>query len=354
MKREILLWLVPMRRILFISYLLFSPLVQANDSSSAIGAGGLVPRPNARVRMESEELKISPDRIQVAYVFFNPTSEDDHTTVSFPLPDLRTAEIDQVITALRATKTGDTSNLVDFYVEVDGKKISPQIEQRAWLGSRDVTALLKELRLPLIPWYPDLDSYSEALRRLSSKDRARLVAAGMVHKDSLTVEMTDNGNGREWDPLFRYVVRTSYYWKQTFPKNSRVKVVHRYRPLSGSSFGPYGASEEVVLADEMRSLDEAGFCGSSSDFFAKPPSGDEVCRSNQSIEYILTTAKTWKGPIGDFRLNLSGMRFVFTCFEGLTRTGSDTWELVAKDFVPSKELKVAFCPTSPGGTPGID
>jgi hypothetical protein len=124
--------------------------------------------------------------------------------------------------------------------------------------------------------------------------------------------------------------------------------VHSYRPLRGSSYGPYGVSEGVALADEMKILDDQGFCGSRSDFFAKPPSGDGLCRFNQSIEYILTTAKSWKGPIGDFRLNLSGMRFVFTCFEGLKRTGSDTWELVAKDFVPSTDLKVAFCPTDGG------
>ncbi len=157
-----------------------------------------MPRPNTRVMMESEELTITPDRVQVSYVFFNPSSEDEQTIVSFPLPDLKTAEIDQIISSLRSTKTADTRDIVDFHAEVDGQKISPQIEQRAWLGRREVTSLLKDVRLPLIPWYPEPDSYREALRRLSSKDRARLVAAGMVRKDSLRAEISDYGMGGEW------------------------------------------------------------------------------------------------------------------------------------------------------------
>lgn len=334
-----------MRQLLFVPFLLFAHVAMANDSSAALGAGGLVPRQNTRVIMESEELRITPDRIQVSYVFFNPGKKDDQSIVSFPLPEIKAQEIEQTISALRGTKAADPANLVSFTVEVDGKKISPGIEQRAWLGRRDVTPVLKELGLPIIPWFPAPEEYRAAINRLSAKQRTKLVAMGLVGEDSQKLEMSDAGQGMEWDPVFLYSVKTSYFWKQRFPGKARVKIAHSYIPLKGSAFGPFGVAEGIALKDEMRSLDENGYCGSRSDFFVKPPSGEGLCRSHQSIDYILTTARTWKGPIGDFKLTLAGMRFVFTCFEGLKRTGLDTWDFSAKDFAPANEIKLAFCPT---------
>ena len=72
------------------------------------------------------------------------------------------------------------------------------------------------------------------------------------------------------------------------------------------------------------------------------------------VDYILTTANTWKTPISDFRLILerpqddgpSGPRprsYVSFCWDGpVRRLDKDHFEADAHDFVPKKELHVAF------------
>ncbi len=317
--------------------------LKANDSSSALGTGGLVPRPNSRVAMETEELMITPDRVTVSYLFSNPTNQDEETMVSFPLPDINGADIEQTISALRGTKTRNLSDLVDFAVVVNGKNLNVETEQRAWVGAKDVTPLLKELKLPLIPWFPEPEKYGSALRRLNEAQRKKMVDFDLVSKDSLENEKCDSGRGWEWCPNFQYVVRISYFWRQRFPKKSKTRIVHSYIPLKGSGVGPYGNGAGINPKAEMKALDDRGFCGSESDFFLKPPRVENLCNSLQSIDYILTTAKTWKGAISRFKLTLSGMPFVFSCFKGLKRTDIDSWEFTANDFVPTEELRLAFC-----------
>lgn len=58
----------------------------ANDSSSAIGIGGLELTKNDSVSMDSEELYISRKQVRVKYQFTNVSDRDVDMLVSFPLP----------------------------------------------------------------------------------------------------------------------------------------------------------------------------------------------------------------------------------------------------------------------------
>lgn len=317
----------------------YAVAVFANDASSAISAGGLIPRKNTRVVMESERLRIEPARITVEYVFYNPSSQDETTIVAFPLPDLKASDTETLITPLRNTEAKAVDNFVDFIVEVDGKKVAFETEQKAWLGKKDVTAWLKKWKLPLIPYFPEPEPYLAAIRALTPPERKDIVAKGLVSPNSLETDKTDMGKGWEWDPIFFYTVKTQFYWKQVFPKKTRITIRHSYSPMPGNGIGPVSTAPQ-----ERKMMDDLGFCAGKSDFFTGPPQTEPgPCASRREISYILTTAKTWKGPIGDFRLELKGMRYLFTCFEGLKRTSDDTWSFSAKAYSPKTDLKIAFC-----------
>ena len=58
----------------------------ANDSSAAIGLGGLELTHNDAISMDSEDLFLSRQLVTVKYRFTNSGAKDVETLVSFPLP----------------------------------------------------------------------------------------------------------------------------------------------------------------------------------------------------------------------------------------------------------------------------
>ena len=56
-------------KLLVLSIFLCPQISLGNDSSSCIGMGGLVFQKNDKIKMLSEDLKISPDLIKVNYVY---------------------------------------------------------------------------------------------------------------------------------------------------------------------------------------------------------------------------------------------------------------------------------------------
>ena len=60
----------------------------ADDSSAALGMGGIVFTQNADIRMASEDLSLSPKLARVRYEFVNDSGKDIDTIVAFPLPDV--------------------------------------------------------------------------------------------------------------------------------------------------------------------------------------------------------------------------------------------------------------------------
>ena len=65
----------------------------ANDSTAALGAGGLTLTRTEDIRMASEDLFIGKDEIRVSYSFVNESGKPITTRVAFPLPDLDMGEI---------------------------------------------------------------------------------------------------------------------------------------------------------------------------------------------------------------------------------------------------------------------
>lgn len=292
----------------------------ANDSTAELAAGGIVLVRNYDIRMQTEVLTISPGEIQVDYTFKNVGEKDQTVLVAFPLPDVDMDELGDV--GVEAV-TGAPVNFVDFQVTVDGKPVAFETEQKAFAVGLDVTDTLKADGVPLNPL---LEGVGNVLLALPADRRADYRTRGIA----------------EWDgpdfALPRWLLKTTFWWKQTFPAGKTVSVSHTYKPVVGSSFYyPQYAGDE--FADYC--IDEG-----TSEAAAKAlaESGHEMMYTHR-LSYILQTARNWSGEIGEFRLVIDKRDpywLISLCLDGIKKTGPTTFEWTATNFVPEKDLKILF------------
>src|ERR1700742_2746255 len=101
----------------------------ADDSSAALGAGGVVVTQAADIRMAKEDLYVSPKKVRIHFAFVNDSARDIDTIVAFPLPDI---DMNEFTESPIGTVTDDPVNFVGFTVSADGKPVVPTVEQRAF------------------------------------------------------------------------------------------------------------------------------------------------------------------------------------------------------------------------------
>ena len=119
----------------------------ANDTMAELKTGGLQFIQSGEVTMAEEHLSISPEIINVDYVFRNNADRDITTLIAFPLPDI-TGSPDMNI----AIPDWESDNFLDFKATQEGTPIDVNLEQRAFALSLDVTADLKNAGIPLTPF----------------------------------------------------------------------------------------------------------------------------------------------------------------------------------------------------------
>ena len=145
----------------------------ANDSSAELSVGGLVFTHTADVSLESEDLAITPDLVVVRYRFLNQTPKPVSLTVAFPVPDIDLADGDNY-----SIPSNDPANFLGFETKVDGKPIDFTIHQSALVGTKDISAALKKIGVPLLPIGPQQNSVIRtAGRDPRPADRAGAAAA---------------------------------------------------------------------------------------------------------------------------------------------------------------------------------
>jgi len=104
-------------------------------SAAELSIGGLQFVRTNDIAMQSEDLRISLDRVTVRYQFANTSAKPVTLTVAFPLPDIDLSDAENV-----AFPSTDPVNFVDFETKIDGVPAKFQIDQRAMVGDKDVTA----------------------------------------------------------------------------------------------------------------------------------------------------------------------------------------------------------------------
>lgn len=334
----------------------------ANDTSVSLAAGGIQPRREARVSMEKERLVIGEKKIRVEYEFLNESDAAVTTDVAFPIPPVNCINEEFC-----------PGNLFDdFSAYVDGKKIELSVDIKALVNGRDYAALLQKYKIDIADFghYDPLfegnlnEKYDVA--KLSKEQQRELINLGIIE------------NSAALQPL--WTVEKAYYWTQTFPAHRKVQVVHEYIPVLGSQRVEVENLDPDLYKTRLNSAlkKSASDTEARSDIFQLTPINDSCIDSDLQemlekrvdpkppnalpdvpwpkyvemywVNYILTTANSWKTPIKDFTLEVERPAtdtakpwYVSFCWEGkVRRVDSSHFVARAENFVPKRELTIVF------------
>ena len=306
----------------------------ANDSMAELKTGGLSFLRSSDVTMAEEDLYISPTEVRVDYVFDNKSDQPIETVVAFPMPEIGGSP-DMVV----ALDDPESDNFLGFTVAQDGKPIAPELQQRAMVGGLDMTSLLTEQNIPLLPASAKTQS---AVQNLPPEVAADFVARGLVVE---SVYDAGNGEVRELQPL--WTLQSTYWWKTTFPAKSKVTVSHRYRPSVGGTVAMSFIEDgkPAYRYDEYKTrycIDDA-FMKQAAKLENARKEGSKLMYVDNWLSYILTTGANWYGPIGRFHLTVDkgdAKNFISFCGEGVKKTGPTTFEMEKTDFYPERDLDI--------------
>lgn len=314
----------------------------ANDTMAELAAGGLTFIRADDVEMASEDLFISPTEVRVDYTFHNGGKEDRTTVVAFPMPDIEGSGDFMV-----SVPNPDSDNFMNFAVSVDGKPVTPELDRHAFAAEVDVTADLQARGIPLLPFG---EATAAALGELPEDVRADWIARGII----IPMEY-DAGQGWTTDYVPVWRLKTTYWWRTTFPAGGDVEVSHRYAPSVGATTGlrfiNYG--EANLFSGENFEREKQRYCFDDAFLKAVKKRQDASEAGGPYVfehwmSYILTTGGNWAGPIGKFRLVVDkGDKdtLVSFCGNGVRKIGPTSFEMTADDFYPERDLDIALIKT---------
>ena len=311
--------------------LCIAPTARANDAAASTAVGGIQLKREARISMEKERLTRSETKVIVEYEFLNETDRDITTEVAFPVPPY---DLDWVSASY-------PKGVKDFHLWVEGQELKYQTEAKAMVHGSDESERLRRLSVDVSSFGHFDDTHGPVSRDIESLPRSQrllLAQRGLTDKDGLPT----------WT-----VVKT-YHWNQIFPGHKVLHVRHDYAPVLG--FEGLGAADfqgaraprfaklsEVCLEPPLRKR-----------LVAVAPKQDDDVQSFW-VDYILTTANTWKKPIKQFELVVERPKpegtwrtgrkqwYVSFCWDGQVQQRDQDHFVVKKaNFIPSKELRVMF------------
>ncbi len=305
---------------------------QANDSVAGLEAGELVMMISDAVAMVEEDLYLSPSEVRVRYLFRNESAAPVTTLVAFPLPLIHNQQESSY--GFSEVHT-DPIDVVNFRLWVDGVARPVSIDARA-IGEtgRDVTDVLEKWHLPINFITSDWEAY-ERLRKhteaLPPEALDELRAAGALSSERWAMD----GFYPTWSAQIKY------YWELTFPPGVPVEVRHSYNPVPSAFVFGENDLEGGFLGDEV--CMDAAFKDGVRRRLAKV--GEYATGTGVQLDYILTTANTWRGPIGQFHLTVdkeSTDSIVSLCRDGIRKTGATTFEWSAQGWTPQRDLSLLF------------
>jgi hypothetical protein len=326
---------------LAISLLVF-PL-HGDDGAASVGAGGVVLRREARISMKKERLTIGMRKVSVDFDFLNESDQNISTDVAFPIPPYNESP---------TLGMERLPNFPDFKVWVDGNEVTYKTELKASLRGKDYSALLQKMGIN-IETFGDFEVYDGTKQRpnqiskLTDAQRTQLLTAGIIERET----------GERYIP--HWTVTKIYYWKQEFPAGRSVHIKHEYTPAAGAAEIPYENFDKKTrdLAIQGSKSGSAGADAAQwTADMVRQGCVDQALQKRLSsgtasgfvfvdyVDYILTSANTWKTPIKDFELVVdysnawSGSKdpvLPSLCWDGPIERVDNTHLLVKqRDFVP--------------------
>lgn len=317
--------------------------LRADDGAASIAAGGIVMmKQEPRITMAKEVLQISAKKVIVDYDFRNDSDVDITTEVAFPIPDYD----------FSFDLSGSQQGFEDFRLWIDGSPVQYQVEARAFVKEVDYTKLLSSMHVDVAsfghgPLLGEVKGQQRALAESQDIERLTPAQRGELEKAGLIAQ--DGDDEPQWH------VRKKYHWQQVFPAHKTVHIRHEYTPVGGSensvAYG-LGSHPDASMVEEIESfcLDNRLRAG-----LREIANSKDRWASYSYVDFILTTANTWKTPIEDFTLiverphgkNNRGESdladYVSFCWGGpITKIDADHFSAHTVNLVPAKELRVGF------------
>jgi hypothetical protein len=341
--------------------LVASPAALADDSAAAIAAGGLVARRETRIVMAREVLQISVKKIVVDYDFRNDTDQDVTTEVAFPVPPYTNGIVEG--------PAPEEQSFQNFKLWVNGQPAHYDSQATATLKGKDVTGILRANHIDVatfghFDWVESSNHESKPI----SQDLSRLPKPV---RDNLVRENLFDGDGPDDSQAGLWTVHLQYHWTQTFPAHSTVHIRHEYSPVVGFEMMPRETIDLFLMTANERQAAKfkyppppqdlkflGSFCpkismlhGIQQKLNDDNSSGDHSVFP-QWVDFILTSANTWKRPIEDFTLIIErpkpehgGKVFINFCPPAngeVEKTDVDLFQLHLTNFVPVSELHIGF------------
>ena len=333
----------PMRRLLLlaITTVIVALPLRADDGAASIAAGGLVlMKREPRITMAKEVLQISPSKVIVDYDFRNDSDTPISTIVAFPVPAYTFGQ--------EETTFGDPA-FSDFKLTINGNVAVFFTETRAFLGKRDITDLLKLNHIDAATFghrnakEDDFDTIPD-FKHAPPDAQRRLTAAGAFK----------NGEP-DW------IVEKKYYWTQTFPPRSTIHIRHEYTPaIGGTNSVRYGLGKPADAA-EAKQLGSLCLEPTLRARLTTLSQRDDRQVPYNYVDFILTTANTWKTPIEDFtliverpkpdksrmslqpKIDPTNESLVSFCWNGpVARTDANHFTAHQLNLTPTKELRIGY------------
>lgn len=315
----------------------------ANDSSAAIGLGGLELTHNDAISMDSEDLFLSRQLVTVKYRFTNTSSKDVETLVSFPLPPLPGG----IEGFIESASVYDWRKQLEFKTLVDGKPVELGYHEVVSITEKpdvkNVEARLKKLGWPIHYW-EDYDFVEKYIDKLSDVEKDKLISDGLLAREPDSGYVSPN-----WQ-VQAHVTR-----KQVFPAGKSIMVEHSYKPISGGSVGgmltPDYRKDSDYFAEYKANycIDDNFLKGFDKRFYAEKKKakarGDDygVAYTEHWLDYVLKSGANWKGPIKDFRLVVEKEKpdnLLSFCMTGVKKISPTRFEVRKTNFEPTRDIQI--------------
>ncbi|TCB88113.1 DUF4424 domain-containing protein [Enterobacter quasihormaechei] len=298
--------------------LITSMSVYANDTSIGDINSTIEFLKQNDISMEKERLLISPERINVDYLFVNHAPQDVTLPVAFPMPPEQYYESDR------------NPGLMNFKLSVNGKPVTPQ---EKW-----VALLINEKEKSWDDITDKLLKTGWTVEQLRNVIKNNAIFQQPDNLPALPEAWVKNGG----DLL---AVQQFFIWQQTFPAGKEVMINHTYTPSLTS-----GVPREVAdITDKNCLTDENKQQLSQLRSNVKRNHQEEVFPGFNwaQLDYILTTGANWKeGVIGDFTLRIhkrAADEVAVVCFNhSLKLIEPLSLEFKQKNFKPEQDLRIIY------------
>jgi hypothetical protein len=198
-----------------------------------------------------------------------------------------------------------------------------------------------------VPLVRTVEAAGAALSALSAPERKALADAENVYPLDVDV---GKGAHVDWVPL--WTLRSKFWRKQVFPAGRDLLVEQTYTPGTGSqstlSFGAPDLSAAQLSHYRETYCTDGPFRGAVQSLYRKTNAPDaKVGAFEEYLSYIIMSGANWAGPIGSFRLvvDKGDSALASFCGDGVNKIGPTTFEMIAKEYTPKRDIDVLFIKT---------